>query len=170
MIVVSLFFVRQLNFMLDKDLGFRTQNIIRVPFMKPHWGNSFMSQEEYRTIMKEKREIISVVKQKLEESPFTEQCYFGDFPVSGDASYEYKFTLAGKETECLMFHSDASWFKLFDVRLLEGRLWNNEIDNRFGYNFIVTESTLKQFGITDYREALMQPYQRIWWASGGTKR
>jgi hypothetical protein len=166
LIVVSLFFVKQLNFMLDKDLGFRTQNIIQVPFLKGYWGSSNMSQEESRAKREKEQGISDVIKQKLNESALIENWSFGKFPVTGNASFGYKFTVADKEIECRTLHVDETWFKLFDVPLLDGRLWDNEIDDFFSYNLIVTESTLKQFGITDYREALMQPYQRLWWASG----
>ena len=54
---------------------------------------------------------------------------------------------------------------MFEVPLLEGRTLDNAIDDFYSYNLVVTESTLKQFGIADYREALMQPHQRIWWSS-----
>jgi hypothetical protein len=68
--------------------------------------------------------------------------------------------------QCRLISTDETWFKLFDVQLLDGRLWDNKIDNLFIYDIIVSESTLKQFGITDWRSAGMQPYRRIWWMSG----
>ena len=64
MIVVSLFFVRQLNFMLDKDLGFRTQNIIEVPFRK----GANLSRDYIREKEEREKGISNVLKQRLNES------------------------------------------------------------------------------------------------------
>jgi hypothetical protein len=61
---------------------------------------------------------------------------------------------------------DETWFKVFDVGLLEGRLWNNETDSKYVYNLIVSESVLKQFGITDWREGELIPHERLWWVYG----
>jgi hypothetical protein len=47
---------------------------------------------------------------------------------------------------------------MFDIQLLEGSLWNDEIDNHESHNIIVSESTLKQFGITDYSDAELRSY------------
>jgi ABC-type antimicrobial peptide transport system permease subunit len=162
MIVVSLFFVRQLNFMLDKDLGFRTQNIIEVPFRKGvNLSRDYIREKEER-----EKGISNVLKQKLNESALIERWSFGEFPTNKASYGGFKFTVAGKEMDCILFEADETWFKLFEVPLLEGRLWDNEMDDFRSYNLIVTESTLKQFGIADYREALMQPNHRIWWAPG----
>ncbi|MDR0725841.1 MAG: ABC transporter permease [Prevotellaceae bacterium] len=163
LIVVSLFFVRQLNFMLDKDLGFRTQNIIQVPFVEFQSTRAFnMSPEEYREYKAKIKTINIMLKQKMTEFPLTEHWSFGYFPIR-KAPASFKITVADKETECHLFASDEAWFKVFDIQLLEGRLWNDELENSNPYNFIVTESTLKQLGIADYREALMQPIQRLWY-------
>ena len=58
-----------------------------------------------------------------------------------------------------------SWLRLFDIQLKDGRLWNDETDDFYGYYLIVTESVLKLFGITDFNSTLLQPERRIWFTS-----
>jgi ABC-type antimicrobial peptide transport system permease subunit len=146
--------------MLDKDLGFRTQNIIKVPFLKEGWGSRLNAPQDEDISVN-----YDVLKQKLNESTLFEHWSFGNFPIDRNASSdELKFTFADKELNCRLFGVDETWLKMFDIQLLEGRLWDNEIDNRFSYNLIVPESTLKQFGITSYSEALLQPERRLWWS------
>jgi hypothetical protein len=164
LISVSLFFTKQLDFMLNKDLGYRTQNIIKTPFLKKYFGSVNRSDEEWATFHAEQEKIISTLTQKLNESTLLEYWSFGDFPTNRQSLY--KFTVAGKEMQTIFRGADETWFKLFDVKLLEGRLWNNETDHTFTYNLIVSKSMLDQFGITDYRDAEVQPFRRIWWMSG----
>jgi ABC-type antimicrobial peptide transport system permease subunit len=160
LIVVSLFFVRQLNFMLDKDLGYRTRDIIKVPVFTN--ASSVVSN---RVILKDNREIFNVLRQRLDASPLLECWSLGDrFPVGGVTQFKNKFTFAGKEIQCSVFGNDETWFKIFGVQLLDGRLWNNEIDEYGMYSLIVSESMLKQFGIADYREALIQSDKNIWFS------
>jgi ABC-type antimicrobial peptide transport system permease subunit len=159
LIVVSLFFVRQLNFMLDNNPGYRTQNIIKVPFLTN--SSSVVSN---RLVMKDNSKIYEALRQRLNESPLLECWSMGDrFPVGGTL-FKEKFIFAGKEIQCSVYGNDETWFKIFGVQLLDGRLWDNETD-RFGtYNIIVTESALKQFGIADYREAQMESVNNIWFS------
>ncbi|MDR2383148.1 MAG: ABC transporter permease, partial [Prevotellaceae bacterium] len=160
LIVVSLFFVKQLNFMLDKDLGYRTNDIIKVPFLTN--SSTVVSN---RVILKDNSEIFNVLKQKLNASPLLECWSMGNhFPVGGVTMFKNKFAFSGKEIQCSMFGIDETWLKIFGIQLLDGRLWNNETD-RFGmYNLIVTESMLKQLDITDYREAKIQSDKNIWFS------
>jgi hypothetical protein len=165
LITVSLFFVKQLNFMLDSDPGFRTHDVVRVSFIKSHnTAFDIETQEEAMTSENRKEAIFSELQQKLNASPLIEHWSFGNFPVNGN--YEYPFKVADGELQnTILIGADETWFKVFDVKLLEGRSWNSETDD-LSYNLIVSESTLKHFGITDYREGELTPYRRIWWTSG----
>ncbi|MDR2026507.1 MAG: ABC transporter permease [Prevotellaceae bacterium] len=166
LIIVSAFFTKQLYFMLDKDLGFRTENIISVPFLKLSNASSFvLSDEEYESEIKKIKETGDKLRQKLNASPLLERWSFGQFPFDMGNGFEFK-TPAGNEFQTAsLIWADETWFKTFDIQLLEGRLWDNETDTRESYNLIVNESTLKHFGIPDYREGLLQPHRRIWWSA-----
>jgi ABC-type antimicrobial peptide transport system permease subunit len=165
LITVSLFFVKQLNFMLDKDLGFRTHDVIRIPFVKSHYTAYGMeTQEEATNARNKRREMLDELKQKLNASPIIEHWCFGEFPVTDN--YEYSFKVEGGELQpAILMGVNDEWFKVFDVKLLEGRSWNSETDN-LSYNLMVNESTLKQFGVTDYSEGRLTPFRRLWWSYG----
>jgi ABC-type antimicrobial peptide transport system permease subunit len=166
LIAVSLFFVKQLHFMLNKDLGFRTQNMIEVPFLKSSYTIYDSRPQEEANQQREKRKAIAdELKQRLDASPLLEYWNYGSFPVS-DRPPRFGFKVPGSEMQnTILMGADETWFKLFEVRLIDGKLWDNNSDNFYSYNLIVTESTLRQFGITDYREAELEPSRRIWWTS-----
>ncbi|MDR0725881.1 MAG: ABC transporter permease, partial [Prevotellaceae bacterium] len=165
LIVVSLFFVKQLYFMLNKDLGFRTKNIISVPFLE--FSNALwytLPKEEYNAALNKLKETGDVLRQKLNASTALESWSFGSFPFKGRGNFEFKTAVSELQSVNLMF-VDETWLKMFDIELLAGRLWDNEIDNLRTYNLIVTESVLKQFNIDDWRNAGLQPFRRIWRAT-----
>jgi ABC-type antimicrobial peptide transport system permease subunit len=167
LITISLFFVKQLNFMLDRNIGFRTHDIIKVPFIKYQHTtfDRLTSPEENYNERKRKQEIFDILKYRLNASTLLERWSFGGFPIDGGKKYLFSLP-GGKQQNTILMWGDERWFQVFDIELLKGRLWNSETDDPYAYNLIVSESALKQFGITDYREGELIPYQRLW-SSGG---
>jgi ABC-type antimicrobial peptide transport system permease subunit len=169
LIAVSLLFVRQLDYMLGADLGYRTHNIIEVPFFKANEDVSFAvttSRGERKNKEKRKEQIVDELTQKLNASPLVHRWIRGDRPILKSSSgFDFK-TPDGEFKSCTLIGADENWLNFFEVQLLEGRSWDNDTDNTFTYNLIVGESTLKQFGITDYREATLEPARRLWYVSG----
>ncbi|GHS97325.1 ABC transporter permease [Bacteroidia bacterium] len=165
MIAVSLFFVKQLHFMLHQDLGYRTQNIIKAPFQKDDYNPSKrQSDEEWKAERDKKQQISDEIKQKLDASTLFEHWTWGRSPNESSGSV-FDFKIPGGEFQSLgVMNTDETWVKLFDIQLLEGRLWDNSIDKAMtAYDMIVSESTLKQYGITDYKEVELEPSRRLWW-------
>jgi ABC-type antimicrobial peptide transport system permease subunit len=160
LITVSLFFVKQLNFMLDKDPGFRTHDIISVPFIKLHPSVFTGTREEAMKSHERDQGIFIELKQKLDASPLIENWSFGRFPTDYEKN-TFSFQVPEGELQSSTFMAvGEAWFKVFEIKLLEGQLWNSETDFS-SYNIIVSESTLKQYGITDYREGRLIPFVRI---------
>jgi hypothetical protein len=147
MIAVSLFFVRQMNLMLDHDLGYRAENIIKVPFIKmPITTEQWMAREAN----KEKEEyLVAELKQKLDANPLIERWTFGNSPhQTGNFVREIK-TSDGEFKDVTQISTDETWLELFEIELLEGRFWNDTDDGE--QTCIVSESLLKEFNIKDYR-------------------
>jgi ABC-type antimicrobial peptide transport system permease subunit len=166
LVVVSLFFVKQLHFMLNRDLGYRTQNLVKVTFLKSdyRWHMS-SSQEEQKAREEKRKQIVDRLKQKLDASPLVESWTWGQSPNQSTHTYEFK-TEGGELMPTTLVSADEAWLGMFDIQLLDGRLWDNEKDNFMSYNIIVSESALQQFGITDWQTAELHPFRRLWYASG----
>jgi ABC-type antimicrobial peptide transport system permease subunit len=164
MIVVSMFFVKQLNFMLGQDLGYRTENIIKVPFLKPNYNIAYLlSQEEQKAIQDKNKQITDELQQKLDASPLLENWVQGVSP--NNANREVGFSAPGGERlPTTLVGANAKWLKLFDIKIKEGHSWDDE--NPFVYVMLAGESILKQYGITDYNDAELTPESRLWYALG----
>jgi hypothetical protein len=157
LIAVSLLFVKQLDYMLEADLGYSTQNIIEIPFFKENRQVSGgMSRQERREAVNKQYKVQDEVKQKLNASPLVKQWTRNRLPFR---TYSYECNMKtpyGEFQPCTLMGVDDVWLEMFDVQLLEGRLWDKSIDHDGECNLIVSESMLKQFGITDYRETALE--------------
>jgi hypothetical protein len=162
-IILSLFFVKQLNYLLSMDVGYRTQAVIKAPFIPQRENYSDPDWEKRREV---ENRLKDEIKQKLDASPLLSGWISGSSPNSRNFGSEFRKP-GGEFQTMTMLHSDEKWLKLFDIQLAEGRMWDPEQgDDFFSYKLIVSESALKLFEITDYREALLEPVQRIWWSTG----
>jgi ABC-type antimicrobial peptide transport system permease subunit len=164
MIVVSLFFVKQLNFMLNHDLGYRVKNIIKVPFSKDDHTLT-RSLEALNANYEKRRQIAGELKQKLDASPLIEQWTNGRSPNEyRTLTFDFKVP-DGELKTTVLIGVDDKWLKLFEIQLIDGRSWDDDKDDLHNYIMIAGESILKQYGITDYREAELIPFRRIWYSS-----
>ncbi|MDH6312974.1 ABC-type antimicrobial peptide transport system permease subunit [Parabacteroides sp. PFB2-10] len=162
MIILSLFFVCQLYFMLQADPGYRVQDVIKVPFLREM--TSYASQGD--DAWEEEKRLYDEIRQKLDASPLILNWTNAGTP-NRQNNRGFDFRLEGGELKPMaLFDADERWLKLFEVELLEGRLFDDQEDSFYGYNLIVGESALKQFGITDWQTQGLQPYQRIWLIAG----
>ena len=163
MIVVSLFFLKQLRFMLNADLGFRTEDIIRVPFTRSYNNvydantNAFESRERQQQLLMD-------IRQAVDESPLFTEWALGESPVGESGKYNFSFG-DGEMKPVNRINADEKWLKVFGIELKEGRMFDSEIDNFYTYHLIAAESALPYFGITDIRTEKLQPERRLWWSS-----
>ena len=72
LVICSLFFIKQLLFMLNTDPGIRTNNIIQTQFLKSSSTNERMTNENWEKAKVEKERVVDVIKQKLDASPLIE--------------------------------------------------------------------------------------------------
>jgi ABC-type antimicrobial peptide transport system permease subunit len=162
MITVSLFFIKQLNFMLNSDPGIRTENIIQVTFQKRNPNLWQMSAEDRNRQMHNDEQLSQEINQAMNASPLFTQWTRTQHPFR-ESGLSYQFSYNDASVDAALYMGGVEAFKLFEFQLLEGRIWDDEIDNNFSYDAIVSESLLKALGISDYSEALIQPARRLWW-------
>jgi len=164
MIVVSLFFITQLQFMLKADPGYVTKDIDKVQFIKFQSRTIQMSREDSQMIRERENRIADEIVHKMNASPLFTHWTYGESPNK----FSQRGTLfklpEGEFKEVGLTSVSESWLRLFDIKLKDGRLWDDETDDFYGYYLIVTESVLKLYGITDFSSALLQPESRLWWS------
>ena len=174
MIIVSLFFVKQLRFMMNAEPGFRTHDIIKASFKKPIVEQVIYATEDLipnegggytvtgktleRVIAErvERQRLADEIVQKMNACPLFTHWTNRNSPLEFP-SYPYKYRLPGEEyNDVYCYFVNENWLKLFDMKLIAGRIWNDNTENMDSNDIIVTESFLKLLGITDFNNALLQ--------------
>lgn len=159
MIIFSVYFVKQLNFMLNKDLGFNTEDVVEASFFP----------EDYTHNRENREKIISssqVVQQQLNTSPIVNSYYFGS--KIDDSSGEFKVkSLGGDYKEVNLYYMASSMANVYDLQATKGRMPVDSIDyndNRSTYTMWINESAARVFNIKDLDTIQLQVSQRLWWS------
>lgn len=160
LIVVSLFFVKQLHFMLDADLGYRTEHILKTQLMNMP---AYRDDEVYEKYLKNSL----IVKERLADDPLFNEHTFSDSPVS-ISDFKVPMRTHGHEEyqNVTIMSSTEDFFKLFDIQLKEGRLWNDSIDSDLNFNVIINETAQKLLNLTDLSTAEIQPERHFVFSEG----
>lgn len=161
MIVVSLYFVRQLNFMLDADLGFDTRGIVKAQFIK--WTAAYDNTDEQREAQDKKRETDNqVICTELDASPLIEQWCFGEVPIRFGNSFTTFKTESGETRGLIYCDASVQWMDMFGIEMVEGDCFNDSTSRWSDYKLIATETALRTMGVKDYKTEKMQPESRLW--------
>lgn len=153
LVVIAIFFIKQLNFMLNADLGYRTENIVKIQFQK---RNSDNSQDWEK---KEKNN--SEIKHRMDESPLFTHWGYGESPNKFEqSSIRFKTPEGEYHNVCLKF-LHPNYFDIYELSFKEGRFWKKTGEESNEYNLIINETAQKTFGITSIEDAWIQPDMRL---------
>jgi len=129
MIIVSLFFVRQLQFMVNSEPGYQTKDIIQVSFIQ----NNMITHISSHSVEKVRQErsskayqVHTEIKNRINDNPLFTYLTFGEFPHKERFARNNRVKLpAGDYMEVTSLETDENWLRLFDIQLIAGRLWDN---------------------------------------------
>ena len=163
LLVISMFFVKQLKFMLNADLGYNTENVMMCTLMSMpvlDYSSPEMMGEHADKLRKNQQ----LVKQKMDESTLFTEWAQGEPLYKSEAIQQ--MSLAGKEDylPVAVEYIDKPIMNMFDFQLVEGRLWDST-DVFDQYKCIVNESVMKMFNIKDLRTDYLQFQTRLWISS-----
>jgi putative ABC transport system permease protein len=147
LLIASIVVVRQLNLMLNKDLGFNSANIIYTQlFYEPNFSGT---KEERIKLNEEFKNNFQFVKSELDVQGAIKNYSLGRSPIEptemswklkdGDKDYSTQKTLT----------VTPEYAKLLDLKVLEGRFFDRSIDENNCRKVLINESAKKYWGITD---------------------
>lgn len=147
LVVVSIFFIRQLDFMLNADLGYRTDHIIKTQLLRNRISQK-EREEAYRKA--------DVFEQQISTSPLFEIYTFGQPPFS-KAHYTSPVRVPGEDYKDVVCENNSEdYFKLFNIQLKEGRLWDDASDSHKDFTVIINETAQKLFNIRSLDNAELE--------------
>ena len=170
LIVVSIYFAKQLNEMLNADLGINTKNIIRCMLIPAeNRDNVIHNMEAWERKREQDKRNAAHITHTLNSCPDIIAWSMSDdlwntssnrlYPIGKKAGTDNEFT----EGNFSSFSS--SDIRLFDLEIVEGRGWDDDIDQFSQYRLIINESAKKALGITDIHTDMIQTKDRLWWDS-----
>ena len=168
LIVVSTYFAKQLNEMLNVDLGFNTKNIIRCMLIPAeNKDNVIHSMEEWERSRERDKRNAAHITHTLNACPDIIAWTLNDdiwnqstntYPIGKRAGSNDDFIEGNHTSSC------SADIAVFDLKIVEGRGWNDSIDTHTAYDLIINESAKKALGITDIHSDMVQTKDRLWWS------
>lgn len=164
MIVVAIYFVRQLNFMLDADLGINTHNVVKTQLEKDRSAWDITSDEDWEKEQARLERNIQYVKQQMDGSPLFSQWTCSDVPLQiGDPNTAFSFN-GGEFKTLTTIHLSTAAIRMFGLKYLDGEQYNDSVHQWKQYKLIATPAALKVMGVKNFNGAMLQPQSRLWWS------
>ncbi|WP_294609173.1 ABC transporter permease [uncultured Bacteroides sp.] len=168
LVIAAIYFSRQLHYVLHYDLNYKTQDIIKCLLFSTDrtYGDVITSMEEWEAKRKEEDLKVESVKRKMDESPLFTQWTYGDSPIQMFPPHTECTASTGEKAKISVDFVDQKYMELFDFKLKEGRIWDDEKDQFAQYKFIINETAKKVFHIEDINKTKMQTDARMWFSVG----
>ena len=167
-VIISLVFMRQLHFMLDADLGFEKDHIVKAVFLKrPSYTRIYRTDEEWQKHIDDLNYRNALLASELSRNPYVITWSCSDSPnllhVSENQTMRSKES--GNEIKFAMLECDDATFGMYGFRLKEGRMFNDSLDHFTSNTLIVNETARRMLGI-EKMGAVLESSHPLWWSHG----
>ena len=135
LLIVMVFIYRQVNFMLEKDLGFKPDQVVTIPINQNGTARR-----------------VDQLKARFKQIPGVQEVTSASsFP--GDFFTDWKLVIEGQETSrapyVLYAGTDFGKVLDLDMEMVQGRFFDTNISGDTINNYIVNEALVKKYGIKD---------------------
>jgi putative ABC transport system permease protein len=153
-IIASLVIFRQVSLLLHKDMGFNSENVIRVGMYKdvPFVGNEDDRKERERETKKQKS--YEYIRNELASIPAITSFAQGDGPISPPILMSWK--LKGSDKDFLNMKGlfvQPDYLKVLGLKLSEGRFFDVQKDKSRSNKIVINEAAKKYWGIKDIQKS-----------------
>ncbi len=158
LLMVSIYFMRQLHVMMSADPGFRTKGLLNAVIYPPSNRGSW-TQGEWEAMTEKKNSQTQIVRQRLQALPYlkgidVEHGFInGSFPVG---------LADGSSIDMLYMTGGAA--RMYGLQLVEGVLPDDSL-SMMDYACVANEAAIKALGIKNRETDLVQFAERIFYSS-----
>lgn len=167
LIVISLFFVKQLNSMLHQEVGYTTDYIIRASF-QIYDRKTPTSQEEFSASLDRRKRSYAQIEAQMNASPlfsawaFTVAPHHYQLDRLDENGVRFRRPNQPDYQPIAALPTSIANFNLLGFRPIAGRLWNDSIDRQGDAKLILNRKAMELFGITNLDTAEIQPQNPVW--------
>ncbi len=180
MLIVSFYFIKQLHFMQQKDIGLNRENIMlamlfKEPKVERYWGEDEQEREEMmertQAILNKHEDKIAYIENEIRKYPYIQHACAGvswlDYNLmpwksaQGDMDY----------ISCALADVDPEFKQLYGLQLIEGRFFDKYLDRGREEKVVLNETAMKKLGIENIKEAelISNAWGRGWKVIGVVK-
>ena len=131
LIIGMIIIFNQISFLHNKDIGFKGDQVIVVPLQTDDMANNF---RDYKSIFLKNSNVLSVSRSSF---------------LPGDSPNQNMYVLEGSEEQLPLWNMevDYDFFKTLDIKLLQGRLFDQEKESDSVSYFILNETAVNNLNI-----------------------
>lgn len=131
LIIGMIIIFNQISFLHNKDIGFNGEQVIVVPLQTDDMTNNF---RDYKSIFLKNSNVLSVSRSSF---------------LPGDGPNQNMYVLEGSEEQLPLWNMEVDYdlFKTLDIKLLEGRVFDQEKESDSIPYFILNEAAVKNLNI-----------------------
>lgn len=157
LVVLSLYFNRQLETLLTTEPGFRTKDILNVKLeYESKDFNSYRSWEAYQR----RRERAQTLRNEIKNCPLIEclECSYESIltPTFG----MYYINEKGERSYLNIRYASPDFFKLYDIKIVEGNIAQPDEDSKSRYSFVANRAAMKALGYTSLGGGIIEENQK----------
>ena len=157
LVVLSIYFNRHFNFLINTPPGFRTEGILEVNVQLENWNYQSDTPEQ----RKKRTERTEKITKALNECPYINSWIHYSY---SDFNFEYQMKIVNDEDKVVsmatLFVPD-KFFEFYDMKVLEGKL-PDAIDNYGEYQIALSREAMNVFGYTHCDEAFVRGESPLW--------
>ena len=157
LVVLSIYFNRHFNFLINTPPGFRTEGILEVNMQLENWNYQSDTPEQ----RKKRTERTEKITKALNECPYIDSWIHYSY---SDFNFEYQMKIVNDEDKVVsmatLFVPD-KFFEFYDMKVLEGK-FPDAIDNYGEYQIALSREAMNVFGYTHCDEAFVRGESPLW--------
>ncbi|HBB91346.1 MAG TPA: hypothetical protein DC042_06425 [Bacteroidales bacterium] len=169
MLIVSIFFIKQLNFMLHRDMGFNQNNIITIPFFTsaeidlPQDGTPEemkQAMEDYQLRRNKEKSNQQFVIDEIKKNPFFKNLCFGHSPLTNYFMPVKNMNSGQDFQDASIISVTPEFMDLYGLSMAEGRFFESDQDQSRGDKIVINQKAKQYLGIDDITKC--QIANRYW--------
>ncbi len=158
LLMVSIYFMRQLNVMMSADPGFRTKGLLNAVIYPPSNQGSW-TLEEFDAMIEKKNSQTQIVRQRLQALPYLK----GIDVEAGFINGSFPTKLADGSSIDIMYMTGGA-ARMYGLQLVDGVLPDDSLSME-DYACVANEAAIKALGIKNRETDLVQFAERIFYSS-----
>ena len=156
LVVLSVYFSRHFDFLINTPPGFRTERILEADLQKENWNNRYTDEQR-----KTRNERIERIRKALDECPYIDSWICSSFDEITSEFQVNFFNEKDKKVSVKALFVPAAFFNFYGLKVLDGTL-PDEIHDVTHSEIALNEEAMKIFGYADREEAFIRSESPIW--------